>query len=305
MKQHAKLGIALGSGAAKGWAHIGVLKALARLGIYPDVVAGCSIGALVGAAYACGQLGQMETWVRGFTRLQVMKLLDWRLDGRGLVRGERVFNQIAKGMRFKSFEELQLPFGVVATEFHTGRELWLQQGEMIPAVRASCAMPGLFVPVHYQGQLLIDGAVVNPVPVTLARALGADVVIAVNLAADMRGYRPDELVEEEIAEESNVISQWFGRLLPEREAEAPIPSMWNVMGGAIDIMQQRITRTRMAGEPPEVELRPRLADISIMEFHRAEEAIMEGERCVERMADFLLGELAFLGIKPRPPLSTG
>ncbi|ROQ25013.1 patatin-like phospholipase RssA [Gallaecimonas pentaromativorans] len=294
------LGIALGSGAAKGWAHIGILNGLAKLGIKPDLISGCSIGALVGAAYAGGNLGRLESWVRGFTKLQVMSLLDPTFSGRGLFSGDKVFNVIANGMKHKDFSETKLPFGVVATDLNTGRELWIQDGDMVSAVRASCAMPGIFVPIYRDNHLLIDGAVVNPVPVSLARAMGAEIVIAVNLAGD----QPHKVaVEEEEEEEEGMLRQWISRIRPERgakEKEPALPSMWNVMSGAINIMQERITRARMAGDPPEMELKPRVSEINIMEFHRAEEAIAEGEACVERMSKFLLAELAYLGIHPEP-----
>lgn len=300
-KHRPRLGIALGSGAAKGWAHIGILNGLAKIGIKPDLISGCSIGALVGAAHAGGNLGRLEQWVRGFTKLQVMSLLDPTFSGRGLFSGDKVFNVIANGMKQKDFSETKLPFGVVATDLNTGRELWMQDGDMISAVRASCAMPGIFVPIYRNDHLLIDGAVVNPVPVSLARAMGADVVIAVNLAGEQHHKFN---VEEEEEEEEGVIRQWLSRIRPERsvkDKDPALPSMWSVMSGAIDIMQERITRARMAGDPPELELKPRVSDINIMEFYRAEEAIAEGEACVERMSKFLLAELAYLGIHPQSP----
>ena len=296
MSSRPKVAVALGSGAAKGWAHIGVLNALDKLGVKPDLVTGCSIGALVGAAYATGELSKLEKWVRGFTRFQVMSLLDPTLSGRGLLSGDKVFGVIGEGMQHPDFANTKIPFGALATELATGREVWMQKGDLISAVKASCAMPGLFVPMRRDDLLLIDGAVVNPVPVSLARAMGADVVIAVNLASDVH-HRYAE--EEEEEEEEGVLRQWFSRIRadkadkPEKE---PLPSMWNVMSGAINIMQERITRARMAGDPPELELKPRLANINIMEFHRASEAIAEGEACVERMSHFLRAELKYLGV---------
>ena len=169
-KARKKIGLALGSGAARGWAHVGVLRALARLGIHPDVVAGCSIGALVGAAYAAGELDSLEEWVRGFTRLQVMSLLDPAFSG-GLFRGDKVFGIAEERVGELTFEQLQVPFACVATELENGRERWLQQGPVMSAVRASCSIPGMFVPVQLDGRWLVDGAVVNPVPVSLCRAM--------------------------------------------------------------------------------------------------------------------------------------
>ncbi len=291
-----KLGLALGSGAAKGWAHIGVIKALARLGVVPDVVAGCSIGSLVGAAYCAGQMEPLEGWVKGFTRLEVMSLLDPSLGGRGLLHGDKVFSVMRTRMENLHIQDMALPFGAVATDLDSGREIWLQEGDVLQAVRASCGMPGLFVPMRLDGHLLVDGAVVNPVPVSLCRAMGADVVIAVNLTGDVPGRIPTEVEDEEV-DESGYFRQWFNKLKPEdKEAKEELPSMWNVMSGAINIMQERITRARLAGDPPEVELKPRLSDINIMEFYRGNEAIAEGEACVERMADYILAELQYLGV---------
>ena len=197
-KTRKTIGLALGSGAARGWAHIGVLRALTRVGLQPDLIAGCSIGALVGAAYAAGELDSLEQWVRGFTRLQVMSLLDPTFSG-GLFRGDKVFGVAEERVGELTFAELQLPFACVATELETGREHWLQEGAVMSAVRASCSIPGMFVPVQLDGRWLIDGAVVNPVPVSLCRAMGADLVIAVNLNADTHhGWENHE--EEEVAE---------------------------------------------------------------------------------------------------------
>ncbi|WP_341501574.1 patatin-like phospholipase RssA [Gallaecimonas sp. GXIMD4217] len=295
-EQRPKLGLALGSGAAKGWAHIGVIKALEALGIRPDIVAGCSVGSLVGAAYCAGHLDQMEGWVRGFSRLEVMSLLDPSLNGRGLFHGEKVFNVVRGRMQDRDIRDLPIPFAAVATDLDSGREIWLQEGDVTQAIRASCGMPGLFVPVRHNGHLLVDGAVVNPVPVSLCRAMGADVVIAVNLTGDVPGHIPTE-VEEEVVEDAGYFRQWFNKLRPEgKDDREELPSMWNVMSGAINIMQERITRARLAGDPPEVELKPRLSDINIMEFYRAGEAIAEGEACVQRMADYILAELQYLGV---------
>lgn len=285
-----KIGLALGSGAARGWAHIGVLQALDKLGIRPDIVAGCSIGALVGAAYAAGQLASLEEWVRSFTRLHVMGLLDPAFSG-GLFRGDKVFGIAEEKVGELLIEELALPFACVATELESGRECWLQQGPLMEAVRASCSIPGMFVPVKHDGRWLIDGAVVNPVPVSLCRAMGAEIVIAVNLNTDSRALWTDRRDEEENHKPS--VLQWLakrGSLQPDT------PGMWSVMNGSISIMQERITRARMAGDPPEILLCPHLGELAIMDFHRAAEAIAEGIQCVERMMPMILAELTRAGI---------
>lgn len=291
-KSRKKIGLALGSGAARGWAHIGVLRALTRLGLQPDLIAGCSIGALVGAAYAAGELDSLEQWVRGFTRLQVMSLLDPTFSG-GLFRGDKVFGVAEERVGELTFAELQMPFACVATELETGREHWLQEGAVMSAVRASCSIPGMFVPVQLDGRWLIDGAVVNPVPVSLCRAMGADLVIAVNLNSDTRQNWSSH-DDDEVAARHPLL-QW----LPKRN-HAGAPSMLGVMNNSISIMQERITRARMAGDPPEIALNPHLGGVAIMDFHRASEAIAEGEACVERMIPFIEAEVHRFGLELMP-----
>ena len=291
-KTRKTIGLALGSGAARGWAHIGVLRTLTRVGLQPDLIAGCSIGALVGAAYAAGELDSLEQWVRGFTRLQVMSLLDPTFSG-GLFRGDKVFGVAEERVGELTFSELQLPFACVATELETGREHWLQEGPVMGAVRASCSIPGMFVPVQLDGRWLIDGAVVNPVPVSLCRAMGADLVIAVNLNSDTRQNWSSHDDDEVTAR--HPLLQW----LPKRNHPGA-PSMIGVMNNSISIMQERITRARMAGDPPEIALNPHLGDLAIMDFHRASEAIAEGEACVDRMIPFIEAEVRRFGIELMP-----
>ena len=179
-----KIGLALGSGAARGWSHIGVIKALKHMGIDVDIVAGCSIGSLVGAAYACNKLPALEKWVCSFSYWDVLRLMDLSWRRGGLLRGERVFNQYRNVMPVEAIEQCTRRFATVATNLSTGRELWFTEGDLHLAVRASCSIPGLMSPVAHNGYWLVDGAVVNPVPVSLTRALGADIVIAVDLQHD-------------------------------------------------------------------------------------------------------------------------
>ena len=286
MSRKPRLGFALGSGAARGWAHIGILRALDRLGVKPDLIAGCSIGGFVGAAYAAGELDKLESWVRGFNRLQVVSLLDPALSG-GLFRGDKVFGIAANHLGDPAIESLPIPFACVATELDTGREIWLQQGPLRQCVRASCGMPGILTPTRVDKHWLVDGAVVNPVPISLARAMGAEVVIAINLNTDLHQSWADEPDEPSLG---GRFSQWFNR------GEPDTPGMWSVMAGSINIMQERITRARMAGDPPEIQICPRLGSFSVMDFHRASDAIDEGEACVERQRPQLEEELGRLGL---------
>lgn len=293
-----KIGLALGSGSARGWAHIGVLKALTDAGIQPDVVCGSSIGALVGAAYAGGELERFSDWVQSLGMRDVFGFMDFNLTG-GMLKGEKLINFWSRNFADFDIEASSIAYGAVATDLHSGAEVWLRHGSIAKAVRASIALPGLFTPVVREGRLLVDGGLVNPVPCTLARAMGADIVIAVDLNADLlqRHMRPLGVVAEPAAApqgaEPQVIeahsAAWISRLqsglrswMPGggvaqgAQASMPIPSLLDVVMTSVNIMQMRITRSRMAGDPPELVIAPRLAHMGLLDFHRAKEAIDQG-----------------------------
>ena len=281
-----RIGLVLGSGAARGWAHIGVIRALEKAGIRPDIVSGTSVGALVGAAYAAGNLARFEDWALRMRARDVISFFDVRLSG-GLLNGTRLMSFIASLMDDTPIEELSMPFGAVATTLHTGAEVWLRSGSAYEAVRASLAMPGLFPPVQRDETMLVDGALVNPVPVSLARAMGADVVIAVDLSSNLLGRHL--IVEADLAGADVLPSEgtdWLARLRGNLSALWPSshgprrPSVLNVVAASLDIMLVRITRSRMAGEPPDIVVAPRLGHLGLFDFHRAEEAIKEGERAM-------------------------
>ena len=282
-----RIGLALGSGSARGWSHIGVIRVLEDAGISPDIVCGTSIGALVGAAYADDQLQPLETWVRDLTWQGVVGLLDFTVGG-GLIHGEKLFSFLRAHLSDKTIPSLSKAYGAVATELATGREVWLREGAVFDAVRASAALPGLFTPMPREGRLLVDGALVNPVPVSLCRAMGADVVIAVDLNADLIGRHaePDEAA---VAAEPGALAPVLSRL-PLRlgglrgapEGAVDMPSIFDVLSLSLNIMQVRITRSRLAGEPADIMIRPRLADFALMDYHRAAIAIEEGERAAQR-----------------------
>ncbi|MFA7269531.1 MAG: patatin-like phospholipase RssA [Sterolibacterium sp.] len=281
-KTKSRLGLALGSGSARGWAHIGVIRALAEAGIEPDVVCGCSIGALVGAAYVSGDLDRLENWVASLKRKDVVALLDLTFNG-GLIRGEKLTNFFRQHFVDHGFDALAKPFACVATDLENGREIWLREGSVIEAVRASLAVPGLFTPMPHDGRLLVDGGLVNPVPVSLCRALGADQVIAVDLGSERSGgwHRPSDPVPGD---------SWKQRLLrrvglasTNAATAETLPTLIEVLTASLQIMQVRIARSRLAGEPADVMLTPHLAALGMMEFHRGPEAIAEGRAEVERM----------------------
>ena len=281
-----RLGIALGSGSARGWAHIGVLRALEQAGIFPDVVSGASIGALVGAAYASNRLASLEEWVAQIDWWEIIRYMDLRLGG---VEGERLMQAFQERVEDAPIESLPRPFGAVATDLHTGREVWFQDGSLLEAVRASIALPGLFSAVHHQGRWLVDGGLVNPLPVSLCRALGADRVIAVNLNDDIVGRRlggrtprlalPNPLLARLSAGWQAVLGNSHR---PEPAPEEEPPGLFDVMAGSIHIMQDRITRARLAGDPPDTVLAPRLAHLGLMDFDHAGEAIEAGLDCVRQ-----------------------
>ncbi|HUV99994.1 MAG TPA: patatin-like phospholipase RssA [Gallionella sp.] len=281
-----RVGLALGSGSARGWAHVGVIRVLEQAGIRPDMVCGTSIGALVGAAYAADELENFEKWLHGLGIKEVLSLMDVRMNG-GMIKGERLMEFFRRSFIDRPIEELTIPFAAVATALHSGTEVWLREGSTIEAVRASIALPGLFMPVVYDGRVLVDGALVNPVPVSLARAMGADIVIAVDLNSSRLGRRfPDESVTET---PSDVISEWkrrlknnLGALISKRnETEPKLPSIMEVISSSLNIMQERISRSRMSGDPPDVIVTPRLAQLGLLDYHRSKEAIAEGQRAME------------------------
>lgn len=293
-----RVGLALGSGSARGWAHIGVLQVLREEGVRLDMVCGASIGALVGAAYAAGELDRFADWVQSLGLREVFGFMDFNLAG-GMLKGEKLIAFWRRNFADFAIESSPLPFAAVATDLHSGAEVWLREGSIADAVRASIALPGLFTPVVQDGgRLLVDGGLVNPVPTSLARAMGADIVIGVDLNADIlqRHLHPLAVVREPAPDEGETSAQppvpepvrngdWARRLkFWGSAADKPAfkqPSMLDVMMTSVNIMQMRITRSRMAGDPPEVVIAPRLAHLGQLDFHRAKEAIDEGRRAAQ------------------------
>jgi NTE family protein len=280
-----RLGVALGSGSARGWAHVGVLRALLAAGIAPDLVAGCSMGAMIGAVFAAGRIEQLEAWALALDWKGVLGLLDFGFRG-GLIKGDRLLDffhgQCAQG----AFSELLLPFAAVATDLASGEEIWLREGNVSDAVRASCTVPGLFQPVLHDGRYLVDGSIVNPVPVSLCRAMGAEVVIAVDLGSNL-GRRfvassPAAGNPSVRGRITDALRPWRGRgaAVLQRGGIMPSPSMANTLLSAIDIMQEAIAQRRLASEPPDVLLAPRLEAVGRFEYHRAAMAIAEGRKAV-------------------------
>jgi NTE family protein len=289
------IGLALGGGAARGFAHIGVMRKLLEHGIVPDVIVGTSIGAVVGGCYAAKEMDNLETWARTLTVRGILGYLDISLSGSGLIGGGHLANQLETGLKNTRIDDLPIRFAAIATEFNTGHEIWLTRGRLSDALRASYALPGIFPPVLIGGRWLVDGALVNPVPVSAARALGARLVIAVNLNADLFGR--GTIIASHGSDDGEPISaegksnglrgmftgdrsmrrQFFGR--------RGRPGLPTVMVEAFNVMQDRITRARLAGDPPDVLISPRLGSVGWFEFHRAPEAIQIGTDAAEKAID--------------------
>jgi NTE family protein len=285
-----RIGLALGSGSSRGWAHIGVIKALAEVGIEPAIICGCSIGALVGASYAAGNLGQLEQWALSLTRLEIARYFDINLSLNGFVDTGKLQSFLVKHVCSEQarIENLEKTYGAVSTELETGREKWFTSGPVIDAVWASISLPGLFPPIQSKGRWLVDGGIVNPVPVSLCRALGADIVIAVNLNGDIvrkhispKPKKPDS--ESMMDMFAATVKKYSATIFSGKKPRNAAPDLFNALASSINIMQDKITRSRMAGDPPDILLVPKLSHIGLLEFYRAAEAIEEGRGCVTRM----------------------
>jgi NTE family protein len=295
------IGLALGGGAARGFAHIGIIRTLVAHGIVPNIVVGTSIGAVIGGAYAAGHLDTLEEWARGLQPRNVLGYLDIRLNGSGLIGGDKLAAQLEASLGQTLIEELPLKFASVATEVRTGHEIWLTRGRMVDAMRASYALPGIFAPVLVGDRWLVDGALVNPVPVSAARAFGAEIVIAANLSSDVFNHSTTIYAHGPSAEDKAVIApealieavappkRRFARLFSaERTVKREFfggggrPGISTVMVDAFNIMQDRITRARLAGDPPDLLISPRVGQIGWFDFHRADDLIRHGARAAER-----------------------
>jgi NTE family protein len=301
------IGLALGGGAARGFAHLGVLRVLEKHGIVPDVIVGTSIGAVVGGCFAAGHLKGFEDWARGLSARGVLGYLDVSLAGSGLINGNRLASKLEETLQDRRIEELPHHFAAIATELGSGHEIWLTRGRLVDAVRASYALPGIFSPVYIGGRWLVDGALVNPVPVSAARALGARLVIAINLNADLLGHgvtiashgsdENDARVLEHLRSRRGGLRGMFNTehsIKRQFMGSSTRPGLSRVMIDAFNIMQDRVTRSRLAGDPPDVLINPRLGKIGLFDFHRAKESIAIGEDAAAKAVGDITEALALL-----------
>jgi NTE family protein len=295
MTSDIKIGLALGSGSARGWAHIGVIKTLVSHGIKPDIVCGTSVGSLVGVCYADNQLEKLEQWALAQTKLGTTRFLELSTSFKGFVNTTRFHQFLNEYVANDAdlIEDLPIKFASVATELETGREVWLTKGSILEAVWSSMSMPGLFPAIKHNNKWLVDGGLVNPVPVSVCRALSADFVIAVNLNDGIVGKHLKRSKHEKSAVKPNkngivnklsdLVQEYKPSMFEKSVDDNPPPSVFEAIISSVNITQDRITRSRMAGDPPDVLLAPKLSHFGLLEIHRAAEAIEEGRNCVERM----------------------
>jgi NTE family protein len=313
------IGLALGGGSARGWAHIGIMKKLDEVGIRPKVIVGTSIGAVVGGSWAAGKLSELEDYARSLTKRSMLSMMDLRFAGSGLLSGDRLRKQLEDRLKGALIEDLPIKFAAIATEIGTGHEIWLTRGAIADAMRASYALPGIFVPVQIGGRWLMDGALSNPVPVSVARALGAEMIIAVNLHTDVLGRSgvihehggidpkiatlPTQQHDEaqtglmaSVYGAASLVRRQFGGAVPAIEKNTA-PGILSIMLDAFNITQDRIARSRLAGDPPDVTIGPKIGGIGLSEFHRAEEAIAAGEAATMKVMDDIMDIRKALTVK--------
>jgi NTE family protein len=282
------VGLALGAGAARGWSHIGILHELRERGFSPDIVAGTSIGAVVGGCYAAGKLDDLEAFARSLNRRSVFGMMDLSLSGAGLIAGGRLRSRLESNLGDMRIETVAPRFAAVATEVGSGHEVWLTKGRLSDAIRASYALPGIFEPVRLGGRFLFDGALVNPVPVTVCRAMGADLVIAVNIIGDtlfrgtVVGDAPVSEIEATLEDSAHAAPGLRERAASLFRRSSGAPGIASVMMDAFNITQDRIARSRLAGDPPDVLIKARLDGVGLFDFHRASDLIAMGREAARR-----------------------
>lgn len=294
MKQRPKVGLALGSGGARGWCHIGILRELNEIGVQPDVISGASMGGLVGAIFAGGALDALEDWAVKLKARDFIGMLDVNLSSGGLVEGSEVLNVVRRLLKTDKIEDFSIPLALVATDMATGREVWMTKGDVAEAVRATVALPGLLSPFKIGDTWFLDGGLTNPLPVTVCRMLGADVVIAANPNGRFNGTfwtNHEREIPALVSSWKDHIPQVPAALSAFFDGESehnPKPQYLDVIATSIDIMTDGIRRAKLAGDPPHILLDAHLSQLSVLDFHRAPEAIQEGRRIVEESAEDIL-----------------
>jgi len=293
------VGLVLGSGSSRGWAHIGAIEALEEENIPIDYIAGCSVGAYVGAIYASGSLSSLKDFVLRMDGKKVFSYFDVVFPRSGFLNGTKKVKELfSMHTGIEDFSQLNIPLMMVATDLENGEKVVLSSGNLLIALRATMSMPGLFAPTGFKGRWLVDGGLVDPVPVSIARAMGSDVVIAVDLNSGLishnemkknkketPGMNPKNINKHEYGNElmskladayENAGSSLKSRIDELRPKESPVPNIMETVTAAIGIMQERITRVNLAVEPPDILIQPRLGELKMMDFDHVEHAIEEG-----------------------------
>ncbi len=290
-----KLGLVLGSGAARGWAHIGVLRALKEIGAEPYAIAGCSVGALVGGAHLIGALDEFEGWAKTLKPIPALQSFALKLHSGGFINTAPAFEAFRE--YDKNIEDLPIRFGAIAADLATGDEVEITSGSVIDAARASSAIPVVFHAVKTQDRWLVDGALANPAPVSLARKLGADIVISVDLNAVPRvldrflpvkerlpvpifkDERKPETMTEAVTKLIDETKAAIDRQIALAKASARAkPHLFETAYAAADIFQMHLARARAVAEPPDILIQPDMRDAMPTAFDRAEDFIEEGYR---------------------------
>lgn len=285
------IGLALGSGSSRGWSHIGVINALADLGIVPNIICGTSIGSLVGASYLASNLERLEEWACSLTKFEMARFFNINASLNGFIDTERLHQFLNEYVASDDLliENFDRQFASVATDLETGREIWLTKGSVIKAVWSSISLPGLFPAIKYNDMWLVEGGLVNPVPVSVCRALGAEVVIAVNLNGDIVGkhfQKAKNTVKKDtgvVGKITDFVREYTDAVFSTSKVDGQPPSLFDAIAGSVNITQDRITKSRMAGDPPDIMISPKLSHIGLLEFYRADEAINEGRKSVQRI----------------------
>ncbi len=279
--------LVLGSGGARGLAHIGVIHWLEEHGYRIESISGCSMGALIGGIYAAGKLNQYEEWVRSVTRRDIMALLDLTWDKGGLVRGDKLIDTLIDLVGDAHIEDLPIHFTAVATDLHSQKEVWINSGKLFDAIRASIAIPLLFTPFKYRGHVLVDGGVLNPVPIAPSFHDDTDLTLAVNLNAPVSRREEPVAVAMEVDEESaspirdrinRFIQRWQQSMADSRQGDW---DAYEVAIQAFDTMQSSIARQKLAVYPPDQVIEVARNACQLLEFNRAAEMIDLGYRKAE------------------------
>ena len=288
-----KVGLTLGSGSSRGWAHIGVIEALQDANIPIHLVSGCSVGAFIGAIYASGGLEHLKKFVIDMDGESMFSFSDLSLIRSGLLNGDKKVKELfCMHSDKKDFEELKIPLKVVAVDMYSGDQVVLDSGDLLKALRASMSYPGLFAPVFHKGRWLIDGGVLDPVPVGVARAMGADVIIAVNLDSQLISRKrqqnnkaaaeaPPPGTRNEFLKKLSARYEAAEKIIRERlelqkKTKQTPPSTRQVINAAVQLMQDRITRVNFAVNPPDILITPRLGDLKMLDYDQVEHSIKEG-----------------------------